>query len=342
MKLLYLSCHSVLEYDEIKLFTELGIDVFSPGAYVEPKNPGDATMRPGIPELIYDPDDVAAFHALGKPGIDNKELLTKEFIDRFDAVMIMHIPAWITKNWHVMKHKPVIWRTIGQSIAPQEQLLTPYRQQGLRVVRYSPKERGIPNYLGEDALIRFYKNPSDYGPWNGNTKRVTTFCQGMKKRNEACNFGLFEYTTRPFDRALFGPGNEGTAPWAYGKVPFEQLQQELKNTRVYFYTGTHPASYTLNFMEAWMTGCPIVAIGPQWGNSKAFPGHDLYEVPNLIENEIDGFVSDDPRQLTEYCRRLLDRDDEAKAMSQAARNSAIKTFGKEKIADEWKEFLKTL
>jgi len=57
MKILYLSCHSVLEFDEVKLFHELGHEVFSPGSYVEPLNPGDP-MRPGIPGLIYDPEIV--------------------------------------------------------------------------------------------------------------------------------------------------------------------------------------------------------------------------------------------------------------------------------------------
>ncbi len=47
MKLLYLSCHSVLEYDEVKLFKEMGIDVFSHGVYANPNKPSDV-KRPAI------------------------------------------------------------------------------------------------------------------------------------------------------------------------------------------------------------------------------------------------------------------------------------------------------
>jgi hypothetical protein len=32
--------------------------------------------------------------------------------------------------------------------------------EGLEIVRYSPMERNIPGYIGEDALIRFYKDPA--------------------------------------------------------------------------------------------------------------------------------------------------------------------------------------
>ncbi len=342
MKLLYLSCHSVLEYDEVRLFNEIGIDVFSPGAYIDPTKGAGDDMRPVIPGLEYDPDDVAAFHALGRPGIDNKELLTKDFVDRFDAVMIMHVPRWIIKNWPVIKHKTVIWRTIGQSISHQEAMLTPFRKQGLKIVRYSPQEETIPGYLGADTLIRFYKDPDDYGPWNGQDKKVVTFCQSMKERGPACSFDVFEQATRPFNRALFGPGNEGTASFAHGKVPFDKLKEEMRNSRVYFYTGTHPASYTLNFMEAWMTGCPVVAVGPKWGNASYFPGHDLYEVPGLITNGVDGFVSDNVEELTEYCAALMNDYDFAQTVSVAARNSAKKYFSRDIVMSNWTEFFKTL
>ena len=341
MKLLYLSCHSILEYDEVKLFNEMGIDVFSPGAYVEPDNPGDPTMRPGIPDLSYDPDDVAAFHALAVPGIDNKELLTKEFVDRFDVVFVMHVPKWIQKNWQAISHKPVIWRTIGQSISYQEQLLTPYRQQGMKVVRYSPKERTIPGYLGEDTLIRFYKDPAEYGSWNGENQRVITFAQHMKRRDRACNYSLFERVTRPYNRGLFGPGSEEDS-FGHGKVPFDQLQQEMRNNRCYFYTGTHPASYTLNFMEAWMTGIPIVAGGSKWGNADYFPGHNLYEVEDLIEDGVTGFVSNDENRLGDCIKLLLNNEVAAKEISVAARSKAIEIFGKETISNQWKEFFETL
>jgi hypothetical protein len=337
-KLLYLSCHSILEYDELKLFNELGVNVFSPGAYVEPANPGDASLRPGIPGLVYDPADVAAFHALGAPGVDNKERLTKEFVDRFDAVMVMHIPKWIQVNWEAMKHKTVIWRTIGQCLSHQEVAMKPYRDQGLRVVRYSPKERTIPGFCGEDAMIRFSKDPADFHSWNGNEKAVITFAQSMPARGQACNYHLFEAVTRAYPRKLFGPGNEAAGTMNQGKVPYDTLQKAMRDHRVYFYTGTHPASYTLNFMEAWMTGIPIVAIGPSNGNASYFPGHKLYEVDSLIENGVTGFVSDDFTELRKNIDQLMNDDKLAATISANARKRALEVFSKDKIKDQWTNF----
>ncbi len=340
MRILYCSCHSVLEFDEVKLFHELGYEVFSPGAYVEPLNPGDASMRPGIPGLVYDPDILASYHAIGAahPGEDGKDHLTKEFVDKFDVVIVMHLPRWIKNNWQAMKHKRVIWRTIGQSINNTERELLSYRLDGLEIVRYSPMEANIPGYIGEDALIRFYKDPASFYQWEGNRERVITFCQSMQARGPACNFEFFREVTEPFERHLFGPGNEGYT-WSTGKISFEQQKCELRDNRVYFYTGTHPASYTLNFIEAWQSGIPIVAIGPRNGNASYFPGHNLYEIPRLIQNGVNGFMSDDLNELRGYISLLLKDRDIALQVGEKGRQEAIRHFGKDLIKASWKAYL---
>lgn len=342
MRILYLSCHSILEYDEVKLLHELGHEVFSPGAYVEPANPGDASLRPSIPGLVYDPNLVEMWnrHEAKHPAVNGKEYLheSPEILDKFDCILVMHLPQFITKNWTAFKGRRVIWRTIGQSIASTEQQLARARNEGLEIIRYSPSERTIPGYLGEDALIRFYKDPNEFGGWTGENKRVITFGQHMQQRDAACNFTFFEQVTRPLSRHLFGPGNEGLS-WSTGKVPFERLKEEMRLNRVYFYTGTHPASYTLNFMEAWMTGIPIVAIGSQLGNASYFANHSLYEVPSLITQGVDGFVSDSPFELQMWINQLFNNDQLAQYISNNARQKAIEVFGKETIKQQWKLYL---
>ena len=339
MKILYLSCHEILEFDEVSLFNELGLDVFSPGAYVEPNNPGDFSLRPGIPDLVYDKKEVELFHALGKPGINNKELLTKEFVDRFDVIMIMHIPKWITKNWEVIKDKTVIWRTIGQSTLDVERILAPYRKKGLKIVRYSEKERTIPNYIGEDAVIRFYKNADEFKNWNGDTEQVINITQSMSLRRVPCNYDMFLKATEGFPRKLFGFHNEATGNINGGALTYEQLKQELRNSRVYFYTGTHPASYTLNFIEAFMTGIPCVCIGSGHGNMPSRSDcANLYEIPNIITNRKNGFYSDNIQELRDFIQILINDKNYAKSISQNGRAKAIEMFGKEKTKEQWKEF----
>lgn len=344
MKILYLSCHSILEFDEVKLLTDLGHYVFSPGAYVEPANPGDPTMRPGLLDIQYEQEHLDKYHPLCEEGrADGKERLTKEFVDMFDCVIVMHLPRWISANWDAMKHKPVIWRTIGQSITNTEAELAPYRKEGLKIIRYSPMEENIPGYLGSDALIRFYKDENEFKDWNGKKEEVITFAQSMEQRGSHCNFNTFVTATEGLPRALYGPGNEHH-DFSPGKVPFDQLKQELRDNRAYFATGTHPASYTLNVMEAFMTGIPMVAVGRQLGNGPQFgiPFPGLYEVPNFIEHGVNGFCSDNVAELRDCCEQLLNDYELAKNIGSRGRSTAKNLFNKSRIYDEWKRFLQTI
>ena len=340
-KILYLSCHSILEFDEVALLTELGHDVFSPGAYMNPEDPGDASLRPGLFNLKYDEEDVRMWHALHRQGKDNKECLTKEFVDRFDLIIVMHLPKWVTINWPVMKHKPVIWRTIGQSISGNEATLKPFRNNGLKIVRYSPRERTIPGYIGEDILIRFYKDPEEYKGWTGEDANVVAFGQHMKRRDFACNFTAFEEATRPFPRKLYGPESENF-DFGTGKVTYPELKEAMKTNRCLWYAGTHPASVTLTWIEATMTGMPPVCVGKNLGNAKYFPGHELYEIPYIVENGVTGFVTDNISEMQTYIKMLLNDHKFAQEISKNVRAQAIELFGKEKIAAQWKAYIETL
>ena len=94
LKMLYLGCHAVLEYYELSLFNEMGIDVFCLGSYIDPIHPHDP-IRPPINNMESKP------HLLKLAC--QKDALTKELVDNFDIIYIMHITDWIIKNWNIKK-----------------------------------------------------------------------------------------------------------------------------------------------------------------------------------------------------------------------------------------------
>lgn len=333
MKILYLSCHSILEYDDLKLFEELGYDYFSIGAYINPKQPHDI-KRPPLNGEYHE-------HLASVTMVHNQNNLHPEQVEWADVIIITHIPEWVEKNWELFKRYPskrIIWRSIGQSIASVEAKLKPFRDDGLEVVRYSPAEARIPNYVGHDAIIRFYKDPEEFGNWQGHDKEVITFAQSMKSRGDFCNFDMFAETVKGLKAHVYGPNNEDAGDLNGGIMTYDKLKRKMQEARVYFYTGTHPASYTLNFIEAWMTGIPIVAIGPANGNSAEF-NQDTYEIPELISSGKHGFVSDDPDQLRIIIDKLMANDQMAQVISQQSRQRAIEIFGKELIKKQWKAYL---
>jgi len=328
--MLYLSCHSIAEFDEVRLFKEIGLDVYSHGTYSNPNNPGDK-KRPPI-KGDYDDQFVQLCMRYGK------DKLPREVIEPFDIVFSHWMPRWIENNWEVMKDKIVILRTNGQSSKDNELWMKPFREKGLKIVRYSPIEKTIPCYIGHDAIIRFYKDPDEWGNWNGRNNRVINVTQSMKKRAAFCGYNIFKVATSGYNRKLYGPENEDTGKLWGGLLSYDKLRQVMRDNRAYFYTGTTPASYTLNFMEAFMTGIPIVAIGGELGNPPYLEGQFTYEIPFLIKNGVEGFVSDDLGELSEKVGMLLNDHKLAAKIGAAGRAKAIELFGKEKIKKQWINF----
>lgn len=332
MKILYLSAHSILEHDEVKLFTEMDHDVFSLGSYINPNSPHDI-KRPAIAGSYHEQLQSVAIQC-------SKEDLHEELIAWSDVIIIMHKPEWVIKNWNKIKHKKVVWRSIGQSTPGIEGWLYFPKSEGLRLVRYSPEEKNIPGFAGEDAMIRFYKDPEEFKDWNGNKNAVITVAQSMKARGAFCNFGTFNTVTNNIPRFLFGPNNEDSGIEG-GQLSYDDLKAAYRDYRVYFYTGTYPASYTLNLMEAMMTGIPVVAIGPMLANVGVFK-MDTYEVNKIIKHKENGFCSDDLAELRGNIEYMLANPKIAKEIGEKGRQTAIELWDKEKIKNDWKVFFDSL
>lgn len=332
MNILYLSCHSILEYDELRLFEELGYDYFSLGGYINPQKPHD-DKRPPLRGKYHE-------HLASVGMVHNQNNLHEEQLAWADVVIVMHIPEWIENNWALMKQsgKRIIWRTIGQSVTGIEQRLERFRKDGLEIVRYSPAEKNIPGYIGHDAIIRFYKDPTEFKNWEPKTNELITFAQSMKSRGEFCNFDMFEAVAPGLNAHVYGPNNEDAGDLNGGMLSYHDLKQKMRDSMVYFYTGTHPASYTLNFIEAWMTGIPIVAIGPQRGNSSTL-NQNTYEVPELLHNGLYGFVNDDPDQLRIFIDQLYADESLRKMIGRQGREQAVNLFGMEIVKKQWKTYL---
>lgn len=354
MKILYLSCHSVLEYDELSLLTEiddalpenhkLNIEVFSMGAYSNPTQSGDY-MRSVIRKGRFYPDLFSVAMQCDKDNIHD------ELLKWCDVVWFMHnsaIPGqkeqqrWVVRNFPKIQRykKKSIWRSIGQSTPDIEKELAGYHAKGLNLVRYSPLEERIPNYAGADALIRFAKDRYEFNGWTGERQHVITIAQSFKKRGEHLGYHLFEKTTDGLNRKVYGTENADLGDVSGGSPSYEEMKRTLREARCMFYFGTQPAHYTLSLIEAMMTGVPIVAVGKTLRNT-IYPW-DSYEVPDIISNGVNGYVADNVNDLRGYIELLLNDYDTAKRIGQAGRETAIKLFDKLAIMTQWAEFLKKI
>lgn len=334
MRIQYLSCHAVLEYDEMKLWTELGHEVYGNGCYRDPR--GSYTLpRPGIPNAPLDEKfiELTANHP--------KTKLPPELIDPYDVLVFMSGESEqpLIQNWPAIKHKKVVWRTIGQSISAVERSIQPLVREGLKIVRYSPKERNIPNYAGETALIRFYKDPDEFTGWTGKDLRPINFTQTLKGRAQFCHYDMVLGSLVGFEGAkVYGSGNNDLGMFNGGEVTAKHQIELLQAARVFVYTGSWPASYTLSFIEAMMMGIPIVAASKKIAHVPNLEQIDFYEVDEIIQDGKSGFVCDTVEQMRFHIKELLTDDKRANDISKAGRARAIELFGKATIAQQWKTF----
>lgn len=330
MKIHYISDHSILEYDEVKLFTDMGHDVFSNGAYLDPK--GHITLpRPGIEGMKYN----AKFADLARKSARTN--LPLELLDPFDVIIVMHQPQVIVQNWEKLKGRNVIWRTIGQSVGSIEKALDRPRKEGLKIVRYSHKEENINGYIGGDAMIPFYKDPKEYQGWTGEKKDVVSFAQSLKGRRGFCHYDEIMKVIEATDGIVYGPGNEDLGKYNGGSVPYEVQLEIMKQSRVMVYGGTWPASYTLGFIEALMMGLPIVAISKALAHYPKYEPFNFYEVDEILAS-IGGAVCDTPKEMLKRTKEILADSQHAKNISERQREIAIEMFGKDKVSEQWRDF----
>lgn len=261
----------------------------------------------------------------------------EELIDWSDTIIFMHEPEILQKNWSKFKGKRVILRTIGQLMPHQEQMLQQMKSEGLQIVRYSPQEAKMQNYAGEDALIRFYKDPGEYGGYTGVDKLAVNITQSITQRDRFVYREELMEIMKDFPHKIFGIGNEDLPDFG-GMLTPDGLRKMLRDSRVYIYGGTYPAAYTLALIEAMMTGIPVIALG--WNfTATRFEGIGYSEIPEIIMDGVNGFLINDTQKGRNVLNMLLEEPDKAKAIGYNGRARAIELFGKEKIAAQWKEFL---
>ena len=331
-KILYLSVHETLEYDDLRILHAAGYDVFSVGAFSDPAAHG----RLRAPEPYFArPDDFEAMQAGGVTIDRGMRRLSRSFVERFDVVLANHDPRLILKNRRALENVAVIRRTVGQTSRSHEQALAPY-QALFKTVRYSPREER-PGFLPTDAVIYFGKFPDQYQTYLGGD-HFLTFANKITTRPFRPTADGYAKIVAGLPARLYGLGNETVAN-THGVCPAGEQAALYAGCRAYVYMHSTHAPYTLNFMEALLTGCPILAPSAAFIEAD-HPGSgwvpEMYEIESLLSDGA-GLVYDSLDQARDLLAAITPA--EADAMSKAARARALRYFDAAKIVAEWRAFI---
>ena len=107
-------------------------------------------------------------------------------------------------------------------------------------------------------------------------------------------------------------------------------------SRVYLYASGLDIPYTLNFLEAWMTGIPVVVFAPLARKGTYF------EIDQLITHGQDGFVCDTVVAARLAVQTLLDDQDRACEVGRRGREKALALFGRDTIAYQWQKLFESI
>lgn len=336
MRLLYISSyHDTLEFSELKLFHEMGIEVMSTGNYLFPNAPRFGTQRPAIniPECPM----AAKFHAVNRnQKCWSAPILPKEIVDYFDIVYVAHCSPnhhYLRLVWSAIRHKKVLYRTYGLELQHQEDVLAQCKREGqVYSVRFSAKEEAIPGYAGTDFAILPYVDEDEYKDWNGSTLTPLSFQNWFRTRYKLDNYSVVEPVLRKYNTRVHGLMSP------LGPVSFEQQKELYRNARVYWGYGSRPSPIVLNIFEAMLTGCPVVTWGHQYGNGTP----PMYQMPEIIENWKNGLCTDDMNEVDKFISKCLNDEDFARMISTNARIKALNTFSKAYIKPQWENLFEKI
>jgi hypothetical protein len=326
MNILYFSAHEVLEYDDLRLLTDLGHSVFAMGIFGLPQS--NSTFREPRPEF-FSPQHYTAFNCrehILESGIPK---LHRAFVDGFDTIIVNHEPRVLEVNREAFAGKPVVWRTVQARRATERMAWKAGRN--LFVVRHSKRESEPRYFIPANAVIYFGKYEDDYGPWNGLDGSVLTFFNDIARGDAIPSVSDYLAIVAGFNALLFGRQNKDISNWQ-GLASASQQVELLRRCRVYLYVHSELACYTLNFIEALMSGAPILAPSAKFVGSKK---HDpnwrpwRYEVEELLSGGA-GLIYDSVDEARELLQAVL---------GGRARERAIELFSAKIVRGNWAEAL---
>jgi glycosyltransferase involved in cell wall biosynthesis len=141
-------------------------------------------------------------------------------------------------------------------------------------------------------------------------------------RDWCCGFNLWREATKDLPVHVVGatPGLSEPAK------SVADLVMKYRSSLVFLNTSLiSPVPTAL--LEAMACGCAVVSTAGCM-------------IPEVIEHGVNGFMSNDPKELASYCQLLLKNPDLAKAMGAAARETIIERFSLGRFVKDWDAILR--
>ena len=318
--------HSELLYDMILLFKSIGLDVFVIGGEPDHKRPtiDDKSIFICREEYEFIEQRIIEYqHRYGynlpnyltgyknQPSLNSFLLATgcKDAIETISEQVDIFYgfnPKYISTFY---KSKPIYWQLIGGENITWWNSIKEVLSENGQVVCYS--ENQASQFNDRLKTIHFYKDPDEWYGYHGYHQKVMYVANALHDRKLACHEETFLNTRIDHKWCLAGSHNVYHEPSI--ELDYDEYQGCMQYSRIFYNLGTEPAPYTLAFIEAAMTGMPILTSA--YTHESPYP---QYQVPELLDGNC--IITDNK----DFIKLLLDDKKRCKIIGDKNRDIAIR------------------
>lgn len=153
--------------------------------------------------------------------------------------------------------------------------------------------------------------------YTGNENNGVSIVNHFRERDVFCGWSLWERIRKEVPLKLIGE-NPGLSKSINDTTT---LSKTLATSRFYLNT-SQLSPCPLSLLEAACVGLPIISSAKQ-------------EVPKIFTHGENALLSNDPKELIGFCKRLLNDKEEAIRLGNAARKLMIEKFSMKHFVDNW-------
>jgi len=188
------------------------------------------------------------------------------------------------------------------------------------ITEYSKNEWNIPV---ESHIIKHGIDTETFIPLDIKKENIIlTVANDFVNRDYCLNFKGWKRITSNLPTKLIGDN-----PGLSISAPIEILVREYNKCSVYLNTSTLSPIPT-SLLEAMSCGCAVVSTA-------------TCEIPNIIKNGYNGFISNDENEINNYLKLLLTDDKLRKDIGANARKTIEENYSEQRFIKEWNELFNT-
>lgn len=257
--------------------------------------------------------DLVIFHT-PQQVLEEQNLVLSEDQRRLPKIYIVHSP--FKRDPRQVPEKQEMLRNISEKVLPYINAIVHITKYNLNQwITVFPETK-------EKSHVIYHGIPIPKIKWTGEVSKAVAAVYNLPERIE-CGPELYQQVSQQVPVDLYGFNSEKFG--GLGPLSNDKLKIEFAKHRAYF-NSTSASSVPMAMLEAMSVGTPVVTASTT-------------ELPDIIKNGVNGFISNDPSFLIEKLKLLINDKKLAEKLGQQAKKTIEIKFSMRKFIQEWNNLL---